>query len=206
MEPTRLRSGQCHPAVRHRTPAPHQVQSCAASDSESSSSSEDYQPPAVSNNTYFKDTKPSSDWQKWLCTLSGPPWYWSQEKSTPACLPNETAVGGHGTRKWQPWVFGLDNGDSVWIKWVDKPLQAKTKTPGTPISYLTSMQMFLTYLTRQKHDPRVHATAFPHPQANLHGAYPGIKRMESLYRIFPTRLPDKQVHWWVQLPHIHWEP
>ena len=112
--------------------------------------------------------------------LSGPPWYWSQEKSTPACLPNETDVGGHGTRKWQPWVFGLENGDSVWIKWVDKPLQAKTKTPGTPISYLTSMQMFLTYLTRQKHDPRVHVTAFRHPQANLLGAYPGIKRMESL--------------------------
>lgn len=87
-----------HPAVRQRTPAPHQVQSCAASDSESSSSSEDYQPPAVSNNTYFEDTKPSSDWQKWLCTIIWPPWYWSQEKSTPACLPNETAVGGHGTR------------------------------------------------------------------------------------------------------------
>ena len=41
--------------------------------------------------------------------------------------------------------LGEDNGDSVWLRWVEKHLQDNTKAPGTLASYLTSMQMFLTF-------------------------------------------------------------
>lgn len=87
-------------------------------------------------------------------------------------------------------MFGWDNGDSVWIKWVDKPLQAKTKTPGTPISYLTSMQMFLTYLTRQKHDPQVHATAFPILKQTFLELIPALRGRRACIDSFPQ---DSQI-------------
>lgn len=50
--------------------------------------------------------------------------------------------------------LGEDNGDSVWLRWVEKHLQEHTKAPGTLAPYLTSMQIFLTYVTRWKYDPR----------------------------------------------------
>ena len=96
-----------HPAVRQRTPAPHQVQSCAASDSESSSSSEDYQPPAVSNNTYFEDTKPSSDRQKWLCTIIWPTLILLTRKKHSSMPPK-------WNRCWRPWNQEMTT-LSVWV-------------------------------------------------------------------------------------------
>ena len=33
--------------------------------------------------------------------------------------------------------LGEDNGDSVWLRWVEKHLQNNTKAPGTLASYLT---------------------------------------------------------------------
>ena len=55
----------------------------------------------------------------------------------------------------------LDNeGDAVWQLWVKPHLEAKTKNPGTIISYLTSFQKFLEFVT---HD-RFNKTAPPiHP-------------------------------------------
>ena len=50
--------------------------------------------------------------------------------------------------------LGEDNGDSVWLRWVEKHLQDNIKAPGTLASYLTSMQMFLTFVTWQKYDPK----------------------------------------------------
>ena len=38
--------------------------------------------------------------------------------------------------------------------WVDQHLKAKSKAPGTLISYLCSLEMFLTYLTGRKYDPK----------------------------------------------------
>ena len=50
--------------------------------------------------------------------------------------------------------LGEDNGDSVWLRWVEKHLQNNTKAPGTLASYLTSLQMFLTFVTGRKYDPK----------------------------------------------------
>ena len=50
--------------------------------------------------------------------------------------------------------LGEDNGDSVWLRWVEKHLQDKSKAPGTLASYLTSLQMFLTFVTGRKYDPK----------------------------------------------------
>ena len=50
--------------------------------------------------------------------------------------------------------LGEDNGDSVWLRWVEKHLQNNTKAPGTLASYLTSLQMFLTFVTGPKYDPK----------------------------------------------------
>ena len=49
--------------------------------------------------------------------------------------------------------LGAENGDAVWVRWVDPHLQNKSKAPGTLTSYLTSLQMFLTYLTGRKYHP-----------------------------------------------------
>ena len=46
--------------------------------------------------------------------------------------------------------LGEGNGDAIWKRWVDKQLWAKSKAPGTLISHLTSLQLFLTYITRRK--------------------------------------------------------
>ena len=49
--------------------------------------------------------------------------------------------------------LGAENGDAVWVRWVDPHLQNKSKAPGTLTSYLT-WQLFLTYLTGRKYQPR----------------------------------------------------
>ena len=48
-------------------------------------------------------------------------------------------------------VLGEEDGDSVWTRWVQKHLQAKNKAPGTLISYLTSYEKFLVFLTAKKY-------------------------------------------------------
>ena len=50
--------------------------------------------------------------------------------------------------------LGEDNGDSVWLRWVEKHLQDNSKAPGTLASYLTSLQMFLTFVSGRKYDPK----------------------------------------------------
>ena len=45
-----------------------------------------------------------------------------------------------------------DNGDAVWIRWVQPALENKSKASGTIISYLTSLEKFLTYVTSTKYD------------------------------------------------------
>lgn len=56
-------------------------------------------------------------------------------------------------------------GDAVWKLWVKPHLEAKTKKPGTVISYLTSFQKFLEFVT---HD-RFNKTALPiHPDYIIH--------------------------------------
>ena len=148
-----------HPAVRPQTPAPPSgSESCSEPELESSSSSEDYQSTGITNAMYFEDPKPSSDRQRWLCGfynhLALPD---AGHKKKAQRLQHASqmkllleAMATYDNLE----CLGEDNGDSVWLWWVEKHLQAKTKAPGTLASYPTGMKMFLTYVTRWKYDQR----------------------------------------------------
>lgn len=45
-----------------------------------------------------------------------------------------------------------DSGDAVWKQWVHPHLEAQSKAPGTLISYLTSLEKFLKFVTSSKYD------------------------------------------------------
>ena len=47
-------------------------------------------------------------------------------------------------------VLAKEDGDIVWTKWVHPHLSQETKAPGTLISYLTSLEKFLTFVTSKK--------------------------------------------------------
>lgn len=44
-----------------------------------------------------------------------------------------------------------DQGDAVWKRWVRPMLDGKKKKPGTVVSYLTSYEKFLTYVTNDRY-------------------------------------------------------
>ena len=44
-------------------------------------------------------------------------------------------------------VLGEEQGHAVWSRWVDPQLQSGKKAPGTIISYLTSLEKFLRFIT-----------------------------------------------------------
>lgn len=44
-----------------------------------------------------------------------------------------------------------DQGDAVWKRWVRPMLDGKNKKPGTVVSYLTSYEKFLTYVTNERY-------------------------------------------------------
>ena len=137
---------------------PSGSESCSEPELESSSSSQDYQPTGITNTMYFEDSKPSSDQQRWLCGFYN---YLTlpdaghkkkaqrlQHASQMKLLLEVMALDDNFE------CLGEDNGDSVWLWWVEKHLQAQTNAPGTLASYLTSMQMFLTYITSRKYGPQ----------------------------------------------------
>ncbi|KAJ7394875.1 hypothetical protein OS493_000710 [Desmophyllum pertusum] len=49
-------------------------------------------------------------------------------------------------------VLGDENGDVAWTKWVHPHLTNGTKTPGTIISYLTSLEKFFIFITSNKYN------------------------------------------------------
>ena len=138
---------------------------CAPSGSEShsesepeplSSGSDDYEPPGQTNTAYLTSTTFSSDRHKWLCAflkyLALPDAGYRKEAQRlqhtsqiklllEALAPKEDDLE----------CLGADNGDAVWVRWVDPHLRKGTKAPGTLTSYLTSLQMFLT---GQKYNPQ----------------------------------------------------
>lgn len=48
-----------------------------------------------------------------------------------------------------------DNGDAVWKRWVQPSLESADKAPGTIISYLTSPEKFLQFLTSCKYEKKM---------------------------------------------------
>ena len=125
----------------------------------SSSSSDDYEPPEKTNTAYLTSTIFSSDRHKWLCAffkfLALPDAGYRKEAqrlqhASQIKLLLEALAPKDDDLK----CLGADNGDAVWVRWVDPHLRNGTKAPGTLTSYLTSLQMFLTFLTGRKYNPQ----------------------------------------------------
>ena len=138
---------------------PTDLESDSKSDAESSSSGSDYQPAGVTNSIYFSATSFESDRHQWLCGFFGylalPDAGYKKEAQRlqhasqvklllEALEPNQDDLE----------CIGADNGDAMWLRWVDRHLKVKSKAPGTLISYLCSLEMFLKYLTGRKYDPK----------------------------------------------------
>ena len=106
------------------------VHSCSEpeSDSASSSSSEGYRPTGVTNAMYFEDPRPSSDRQRWLrgfykyLALPDASHRKKQQRLQHASqmrLLLEAMAPADDDLE----CLGEDNGDSVWLRWVEKHLQ-----------------------------------------------------------------------------------
>ena len=126
----------------------------------SSSSSEGYRPTNPTDAMYFEDPRPSSDRQRWLCGfykyLALPDaGHRKKQQRLQHASQMRILLEAMAPQEDDLECLGEDNGDSVWLRWVEVHLQNQTKAPGTLASYLTSMQMFLTYVTGRKYDPRL---------------------------------------------------
>ena len=151
------------------------------SDPESlSSNSGDYEPPGITNTTYYSATKFTSDRHKWLCGfynyLALPNAGYRKEAQhlqhasqikmlLEALVPDEDDLE----------CLGSDNGDAARVRWVHPHLQAKSKAPGTLTLYLTSLQMFLAYLNRWKYDPKNMPPLFPSLKVTFTHLNPALK-------------------------------
>ncbi|XP_029199555.2 uncharacterized protein LOC114964391 [Acropora millepora] len=130
--------------------------SVSESDSEAdpesrSSDSGDRDPLNMTNLKYFTSTTFTSAHHQWLCGFfqylrlpdAG---YWKETQ----CLQHaslikillETLAADEDDLE----CLGAENGDAVWVRWVDPHQQNKSKAPGTLTSYFTSLQMFRTFL------------------------------------------------------------
>ena len=48
--------------------------------------------------------------------------------------------------------MALDEGDAVWKRWVKPTLNSGSKKAGTVISYVTTFEKFLTYVTNPRYN------------------------------------------------------
>ena len=103
---------------------------------------------------FFKSTNFTSDRQKWLCSFYNYLGYKKQAQTLQHTSQAKLLLEALAPKEDDLECLGADNGDAVWKRWVNQHLRAKSKAAGTLISYLTSLQMSLTYLTRQKYDPK----------------------------------------------------
>ena len=131
----------------------------SSSDSTSSSSSEGYRPSTLTNAMFFEDPRPSSDRQRYLCGIYKYPalpdaGHRKKQQRLQHASQMRLLLEAMAPEEDNLECLGEDNGDSVCLRWVEKHLQDHTKAPGMLASYLTSMQLFLTYVTRRKYDPQ----------------------------------------------------
>ena len=76
------------------------------------------------------------------------------------------------------------------VKRVDTHLKEKTKAPGTLILYLCSLEMFLTYLTGRKYDPKKMPCLSPDlkdTEGHLQVANSSSSMVEGLHRLVHTQ-------------------
>ena len=72
-----------------------------------------------------------------------------------------------------------NNGDAVWTEWVQPALKDKTKAPGTIVSYLTSLDKFLTFVTSKKYDPKLMPPLHPSYKERFAELIPALKGLRS---------------------------
>ena len=94
---------------------------------------------------FFEDPRPSSDRQRRLCVFYK---YLALPDAGHRKKQQKLQHASQTRLLLEAMAPKEDNGDSVWLQWVEKHLQEHTKAPGTLASYLTSMQLFLTYVNR----------------------------------------------------------
>ena len=160
---------------------PSGSESDSESDPESlSSDSGDYEPPAMTNAQYYTATKFNTDRHKWLCGFfqyMGLPdaGYRKEAQRLQHASQIKMLLEALGPDEDDLECLGCDNGDAVWVRWVHPHLQAKSKAPGTLSSYLTSLQMFLAFLTGRKYDPKNMPPLSPDLKVTFSNLIPALK-------------------------------
>ena len=160
---------------------PSVSESDSEADPESTSSdSGDRDPPKKTNLKYFNSTIFTSARHQWLCGffqyLGLPDAAYCKETqrlqhASQIKILLETLAADEDDLE----CLGAENGDAVWVRWVDPHLQNKSKAPGTLTSYLTSLQLFLTYLTGRKYHPRSMPSLSPFLKDIFNQMIPALK-------------------------------
>ncbi len=155
----------------------------SSSDAENdSSSSED--PVAPSSKAFFEARKFNNDRHRWLCGfyqyLALPDaGFKKQHTRLQHCRqvsilmehldPNGTDIN----------CLGDEKGDAAWKRWVQPTLEKTSKAPGTIISYLTSLEKFLTYITSEKYDTQLMPPLHPSYKQAFVDLIPALKGWRS---------------------------
>ena len=72
-------------------------------------------------------------------------------------------------------VLGEEQGHAVWSRWVDPQLQSGKKAPGTIISYLTSLEKFLRFITSRLYDFKSMLRLHPNYRVLFKDLIPSLK-------------------------------
>ena len=136
-------------------------------DDEESSDSEqtDHDEAKVTSEEYFTDHKYKNFWHRWLVGFY-------EFLSRPSAGNKKDAIRLQHASQMRALLEHLEpggdditrlveqEGDAVWKQWVKPMLDQKLKKPGTVISYLTSYEKFLRYITNLRYSrfsPPLHA-------------------------------------------------
>ena len=88
-----------------------------------------------------------------------------------------------------------DHGNAIWTKYIDPEVQAGNKAPGTLISYLTSVEKFLQYVTSQKYDPKQMPHLLPSCKKEFKRVIPNFKGWRACIDSFTQ---DRQLRRYIQ--------
>jgi len=127
------------------------------SSSSSYSSCDETEVSNVSAEKYYTQTKPENPRHQWLIGfydyLSRPA---MGDKKKAICLQHagqmRTLLEHLDPKGKDITCLALDEGDAVWKRWVDPTLSSGSRKAGTVISYLTSFEKYLAYVTNQRYN------------------------------------------------------
>ena len=91
-------------------------------------------------------------------------------------------------------VLGEEQGHAVWSRWVDPQLQSGKKPPRTTISYLTSLEKFLRFITSRLYDFKSMPPLHPNYRVLFRRSRPISKGVESYSTRIHSGPSSPQVH------------